>query len=1047
MNIAEFSIRKQVITMVLTVLCVIGGLISYQNLSRLEDPEFTIKNATIMTPYPGASAAEVAEEVSNVIEKACQELGQLEFVESMSYRDYSVVKVTIKDKYDKYKLPQVWDELRRKVTDYQAQLPPGAGPSVVNDDFGDVYGVYIALTGDGYSMAELKDFAKLLKRELLLAKDVKKIIMYGDVEEVIYVEMNREKMAALGISQQDIYNALQAKNIPVDAGRVYLGQEYIPVNPTGEFESEKEFGELLISSHGADKLVYLKDVASVKRGYLEPPDKILRYNGKRGIGLAISTVLGGNVVSMGESLRERYNELIPLAPLGITANIISLQSESVTEAVNGFVINLVEAVIIVVVVLMIFMGLRSGLIIGFILILTICATFILMDAYHVTLERISLGALIIALGMLVDNAIVITDGMKVKIEAGADRLKAAVDVVGQSMIPLLGATVVAVIAFASIGLSQDSTGEYCRTLFQVILISLMLSWVTAVTTTPLLCKIYLKGKAGGDSAPAKDPYNTAFFRFYRKLLKLCIRFRFVTLAVVVALFAVSLFGFGFVKQMFFPSSTRPQFFVDFWMPEGTGIEKTSETLKKAEEYLMGIDGVEAVISMTGGGEVRFLLTYTPEQPSKSYGQILVSVNDYRIIESIFDKVQTGLESLLPDVNVNVRKFLLGPGEGGKIQLRISGPDRDELRKYADIAKKIIEDDGGAKGIRHDWREKVKVVQPIVAESQARKAGISRPNIGDTLKSAFQGKVSGIYREKDELLKIIARSPQSERQALDSLNTLQIWSHAAQRMIPLSQVVSGFEMGFEDATVRRRDRISTLTIHCDPRYGLASELMSRIKAKIEKALDIDVKQEIGKDVPPEEHDSATLPIIYRNRMPLKDKPGYDIAWGGELESSAKAQRALAGSLPLFGVLMVLIIICLFNAYRQPLIIVLTVPLAIIGVTAGLLLFKQPFGFMSLLGLLSLSGMLIKNAIVLIDQIDLEIREGKNPFDAVVDSGVSRLRPVAMAALTTILGMAPLIKDAFFVSMAVTIMFGLGFATLLTLLFVPVLYAMFFRIKAK
>ncbi len=1047
MNIAEFSIRKNIITMVVTVVMLVAGLKSYQHLSRLEDPEFTIKNATIITPYPGAKASEVAEEVSNVIEKACQELGQLEFVESTSYRDLSVVKVTIKDKYDKNRLPQVWDELRRKVTDYQSQLPPGAGPSIVNDDFGDVYGVYVALTGEGYSMAELKDFAKLLKRELLLVQDVKKIVMYGDLDEVIYVEMNREKMAALGISQENIYDALKSKNIPVDSGSAHLGKEFIPINPTGEFQSEKEFGELLISSPGAEKLIYLKDVASIKRDYEDPPLNILRYNGKRGIGLAISTVLGGNVVTMGEALQKRYEQLLPLAPLGIEGHIISLQSQSVTEAVNGFVVNLVQAVFIVLVVLMIFMGLRSGLIIGFILFLTICATFVFMDAYHVTLERISLGALIIALGMLVDNAIVITDGMKVKIEAGVDRIKAAAEVTGQSMIPLLGATVVAVIAFASIGLSQDSTGEYCRTLFQVILISLMLSWVTAVTTTPLLCKMFLKGKSKGDSEVTKDPYDSVFFRVYRKLLILCIRYRIVTIAVVVGLFLIALIGFGSVKQMFFPTSTRPQFFIDFWMPEGTSIEQTSESLQNAENYLMELDGVQDVTSLIGGSQIRFLLTYSPEQPSQSYGQILVSVGDYRIIDSLVDKVQTDLDDMMPDVVVNVRKFLLGPGEGGKIQVRISGPNGNELRKYADIVMKIMEDDGDTKGIRHDWREKVKVIRPVIAESQARKAGITRPQVGNALKAAYEGKVSGIYREKDELLKIIARAPEGERESLDTLQAVQIWSPAVQKNLPLAQIVSSIDVGFEDATIKRRDRTSTITVHCDPRYGLPAELMARIKPKIEKALNVDVKQVIGYDVAPENHNDTTIPIIYRNQLPIKDKPGYAMAWGGELESSSKAQGALAGSLPMFGVLMVLIIICLFNAFRQPLIIVLTIPLAIIGVTAGLLLFKQPFGFMSLLGLLSLSGMLIKNAIVLIDQIDLEIREGKNPFDAIVDSGVSRMRPVSMAALTTILGMAPLLKDAFFVSMAVTIMFGLGFATFLTLLFVPVLYAIFFKVKSK
>jgi len=421
MNIAEISIRKSVITITLTIVLIYAGFKSFQSLPRLEDPEFTIKEAVILTPYPGASASEVEQEVTNVIEKAVQELGQLKRVESTSSRGLSTVKAIIKDEYDKKGLPQVWDELRRKVNDYQSQLPPGAGPSLVNDDYGDVYGVYLAITGEGYSYAELKDYADLLKRELLLVQYVKKIVLYGEQPEAVYVEMSRPKMAALEISQQDIYNTLRAKNLPADAGDIEVGTEKFPISPTGEFTSESEFGDLLISGRGSDSLVYLKDVADVRRGYREPPKNLLRYNGKPAIGLAISTVQGGNVVTMGEGIDRTIKELEPLAPLGMELEVISLQSESVTQAINGFVVNLLEAILIVVVVLLFAMGLRSGLIIGAILFITICGTFVFMGMWNITLERISLGALIIALGMLVDNAIVVVDGMKIRWRRGRTR--------------------------------------------------------------------------------------------------------------------------------------------------------------------------------------------------------------------------------------------------------------------------------------------------------------------------------------------------------------------------------------------------------------------------------------------------------------------------------------------------------------------------------------------------------------------------------------------------------------------------------------------------
>ncbi len=1037
-NIAEMAMKKKVITIVLTLLVLFVGVASYNNLSRLEDPEFTIKEAIVITPYPGASAEEVEKEVTNVIEKAAQELGQLETIESSSKRNISQVKVTIKDQFDKTTLPQVWDELRRKVNDYQKQLPPGAGPSIVNDDFGDVYGFYIAVTGEGYTYAELWDFVDVLQRELLQAEDVKRIVIYGKQPEVIYVEMNREKMSQLGISQEKIYDALESKNLVADAGRIGIGTELIPINPTGEFTSEKQFGDLLISKQGSDRLIFLKDVANIKRGYKEPPDNLLRYDGEPAVGIAISTVLGGNVVTMGESLSKKLEELAPRAPIGMELQAIALQSEAVTKAVNGFLINLIEAVIIVVVVLLIAMGLRSGLIIGFILLLTISGTFIFMDIYHVTLERISLGALVIALGMLVDNAIVVVDGMKVRMEKGESAFSAAKAVVGQTAIPLLGATAVAICAFAAIGTSQDSTGEYCRTLYYVILISLSLSWITAVTSTPLVCEWFLIGKKKKKekntnaeehkTQERKDPYEGKLFKAYKSFLIKAIKFRWVTIAVIAGAFLAAMFGFRYVDNSFFPDSTRPQFFIDFWMTEGTDIRDTSQALKKAEKYLMEQEGVENVATAVGGGEIRFLLTYAPESASGSYGQIIINVDDYKKIPRLAANAQKDLSELLPDTIINTRFFRLGPGDGGRIQLRISGPDREILREMAEKAENIIREDGRAQGVRNDWREKIKVVRPELLESQARRLGIERPDVARALEAAFIGTKTGVYREDEELLNIVARTPASERINVDNLYDLKIWSPVAEQMIPLRQIISDFKIETEDANIGRRDRKTTIKIHADPQQGvLPADIMASIKPKIEAALNVDSK-----------------PIVYNTPRLVKGMPGYTIAWGGEEEDSAKARASLGESIPIFFGLMVLIVICLFNAIRQPIVIWLTVPLSIIGVTVGLLMFKQPFGFMSLLGLMSLAGMLIKNAIVLVDQIDLDIKEGKDRLLAVIDSGVSRLRPVSLAALTTILGMTPLLTDAFFISMAVTIMFGLGFATVLTMVVVPVFYTVFFKI---
>jgi multidrug efflux pump subunit AcrB len=1009
-NLAERAIASRTVTLVFTVVALVAGYLAYQSLSRLEDPEFTIKDALVITPYPGATAYEVEEEVSDKVELAAQQLGQLKEVESKSDRGLSTVTVRIKNNYDKTTLPQVWDELRRKVGDMQGDLSPGAGPSLVIDDYGDVWGVFVAISGPEYTLAELREFAKVLRRELLLVRDVAKIDFWGDRTEAVYVEPLRDRVSQLGIDPQVIATTLQAKNVVANAGRVHTGQEFIAIEPTGAFDSVEDIGGLLLSGAGSTEQIYLRDVARIRRGYVDPPSRILRHDGRVAIGLGISTAAGGNVVKMGEAIEAKMRTLRDQVPLGVSTGVISLQSQAVTTAIDGFVVSLVEAVAIVVAVLLVFMGLRSGLLIGFILILTIVATFIFMGPWNVALERISLGALIIALGMLVDNAIVVTDGMLVRIQGGEDGRTAARDVVAQTSMPLLGATVVAILAFAAIGTSSDSTGEFCRSLFQVVLISLGLSWVTAVTVTPLLGVMVLRPPAAGDGEPA-DPYGGRFYHGYRAFLRFCLRFRGLAVAVVVGLFAVSLWGFQFVDRSFFPDSTRPQFMVDAWLAQGAHIEETSAQARAIEEYLAGLDGVTHVTTLVGGGAMRFLLTYTPENANTAYVQFLVDVEDYATVPALIEQIDTETPERFPGVLSYARRFIMGPGDGGKIQARFRGPDPTRLRELAERTIAILHADGGAKAIRSDWRQPVKVVRPVLAEEEANLAGITRPDVARALLAGFQGETVGVYRERDELLPIVLRAPEEERGDVSSMANLQIWSPVAQRTIPLRQVVSGFETVFEDEIVMRLNRMRTITVHADPVSGPASRLLERVQSEIE---------------------ALELP------------PGYELQWWGEAKSSREAQAALSGTIPAFLVAMVLIVIVLFNNLRQPAIIWLCVPLALIGVTAGLLLTAQPFGFMALLGFLSLSGMLIKNAIVLIDEINVQLAAGKDTYDAIVESAVSRLRPVAMAASTTALGMIPLLVDAFFVAMAVTIIAGLMFATVLTMVFVPVLYAIFYRV---
>jgi multidrug efflux pump subunit AcrB len=1032
------------------VLFLAVGLTSYQQLSRLEDPEFTIKQAVIITPYPGASAGEVEQEVTNVLEKAVQEMGQVLRVESRSSRGLSVIDVFMKDEFDKNGLPQVWDELRRKVNDNQRSLPPGAGTSRVNDDFGDVFGIFYAITGDGYSYKEMHEYAKMLQRELLKAKDVRRITLYGEQKEVIYIEMRREKMAQLGVSPQEIYAKLRSKNLASNAGSINLGAEFITINPTGEFQSEQEFGDLLItsSSSKSNSIVLLRDVAYIKRGYQDPPSNIMHFDGKPAIGLAISTVLGGNVITMANSLDERLKALEPQRPVGMELNVVSHQAESVTTALSAFMNNLIEAVIIVVVILLLFMGVRSGLILGVVLLITIMGTFIFMNIFGITLERISLGALIIALGMLVDCAIVVTDGMRMQMAQGKSGLDAARDIVGQTAMPMLGGTIVAITAFAAIGTSQDSTGEYCRTLFFVILFSLSLSWLTAVTCTPLLCKTFLKVTPASNNADDnEDPYSKGFYGVYGRFLGVCIRFRWLVLALTVGLFVIAIIGFGSVKNNFFPDSTRPQFYVDMWFPDSTSIQETERKLQQAEQLLRKKEGVTHLTGTVGGGQVRFLLTYTPEKPYRSFAQVLVDVDDFSRIQALAPTVEQDLQALFPEAIVQSRLFVLGPSSGGSLQLRLFGTDETELRKLGETAESVFLANPNASAIRNEWRDKVKVIRPRLAETQARRAGIERSDLAQAMESAFQGTTVGVYREKDELLSIVARAPFSERMDLNNLDSIQIWSPIARGMIPIGQIVSGFETEFADPHIWRHNRRKMLRIHAEPAEGLPSQLFADIKPKMEQALDVDVAAVIGHDVPKDEITNTTLPVTDNALWPLKGKPGYYMAWGGEAENSARANASLASSIPMFLGIMILTVLVLFNSIKKTLVIWLTVPLVIIGVTLGLLTLGQPFGFMAMLGLMSLSGMAIKAAIVVVDEIDVQIGLGKPPYQAVINAGANRLMPVVMSSGTTMLGLIPLFGDAFFVAMAVTIVFGLGFATVLILIVVPVLYSAFFNVQQE
>ncbi|CDT44508.1 putative Acriflavin resistance protein [Vibrio coralliirubri] len=1013
MNIAEYSIKNKVISWLFLVILAIGGVSSFGNLSRLEDPAFTIKDAMIISTYPGATSMEVEEELTYPLEKEIRQLPYIDKITSTSSNGMSQIMVSMKMDYGPDELPQIWDEMRRKINDLQPMLPSGVNSVQIIDDFGDVFGVMIMLTGDGYDYVELKQYADYLTREIELVEGVGKVSIAGDQQEQLFVEMSLERLAALNLDMSTVTSLLAQQNSVVSAGEVMLNGQSLTIKPNGTLSTVEELENLIIHGRDTGNLIRLKDVAEVTRGIQEKPGNVLTYNGKPAINLGIAFSSGVNVVEIGNALDAELDRLESIKPVGVELNYFYNQAQEVDKSVADFLISLVEAVAIVIIVLLFAMGLRSGLIIGLVLLLTVFGTFILMDYNDVELHRISLGALIIALGMLVDNAIVVVEGILVGLKKGKTKLQAAKDIVKQTQWPLLGATIIAITAFAPIGLSKDATGEFMGSLFWVLCFSLFLSWVTALTLTPFLAEMLLKEEDKVDEN--EDPYKGILFVVFGACLKVALRFRWLTVVSMVALLAVSVVGFGMVKQQFFPPSNTPMFYVDMWMPEGTDVRETIKQTEKVESYIRQQDDVEFVTTTVGQGMQRFALTYQPEKSYEAYSQLQVRTTDRDTMFKVLEGLDKDLANKFEQPTFQFKLIEFGPSPASKIEARISGADPQILRSIAVEVEDILLADPGSRNVRHDWRERTKELVPLFNESKARRLGISKTDLSETLQMAFGGYNIGLLRDGTHMLPIVARLPEEERFDFESLNNVKIWSPSLQTYIPVEQVIDGVELQWSEPLIQRRDRKRTLTVLADHDVlgdETPASLFARVKPKVE-ALD--------------------LPA------------GYNISWGGEYESSKDAQESLFGSLPMGYLLMFIITMLLFNSVRKPLVIWFTVPLSIIGVSIGLLGTNMPFSFTAFLGLLSLSGMILKNGIVLLDQINSELQTGKDPYLAVVDSAISRVRPVSMAALTTILGMIPLVFDAFFGSMAITIMAGLGFATVLTLIVVPVMFVILYRIK--
>lgn len=1015
MNIAEYSIKNKVISWLFIVILAIGGVTSFLELGRLEDPAFTIKDAMIVATYPGATSKEVEEELTYPLEKEIRKLPYIDRITSTSSNGMSQIMVSMKMDYGPDELPQIWDEMRRKINDLQPTLPQGVQSLQIIDDFGDVYGVMLMLTGDDYDYVELKRYADHLRREIELVDGVGKVDIAGDQQEMLFVEISLDRLASLNLDMNVVSGLLNQQNNVVSAGEVMVNGESLVIRPSGTLNTVQALENLIIHGRDTGNLIRLKDVATITRSIQEKPGNMILFNGKKAINIGISFASGVNVVEVGERLNAELSSLESIKPAGLDMSYFYNQAQEVDDSVKAFVISLAEAVAIVIIVLLFTMGLRSGVIIGVVLLLTVFGTFILMNYNNIELHRISLGALIIALGMLVDNAIVVVEGILVGLKKGRTKVQAAVDIVKQTQWPLLGATVIAITAFAPIGLSQDATGEFMGSLFWVLCFSLFLSWVTAITLTPFLADLLLKEEEKDTNGEDEDPYKGWLFVVFGALLKFSLRFRWMTVAAMVALLVGAVIAFGNVKQQFFPPSNTPMFYVDMWMPEGTDIRQTIKQAEKVESYIRQQDDIDFVSVSIGQGLQRFALTYQPEKSYEAYAQFQVRTTDRDNMFKLLHKLDDNLAKTFDEPTFQFKLMEFGPSPASKIEARITGPDPKVLRELAVQVEDILHTDPGARNIRHDWRERTKELVPVFNESKARRLGISKEDLSSTLQMAFGGSTFGVLRDGTHTLPIMMRLPEAERVDFESLQNVKIWSPSLQTYIPVDQIIDGVELDWSEPLIQRRDRKRTLTVLADHDVlsdDTAASLFARVQPKV---------------------------------MALHIPEGYEITWGGEYESSKDAQEGLFGSLPMGYLLMFIITILLFNSIKKPLVIWFTVPLSIIGVAFGLLTTNMPFSFTAFLGLLSLSGMILKNGIVLLDQIYLELESGKDPYLAIVDSAISRVRPVSMAALTTILGMIPLVFDAFFGSMAITIMAGLGFATVLTLIVVPVMFAILFRIK--
>ena len=1007
MNIARFSIDRPLYSWLTMLVLLFGGIIGFIGLGRLEDPAFTIKQAVIVTHYPGATAEQVALEVSEPLESELQKMEEVDKITSVNRPGVSEIEVEIAPTYDGEELPEVWTKMRARIRDAARGLPSGVSQPFVNDSFGDVFGIYYAVTAPGFSDAEIHQLSTFLRRELLTVDGVADVNVAGLPEEAIFVEPDLSLSANQNIPFETIAEAIANADSVTESGSLSTGPARTRILVPQGSDSVSELAGLTLGAGGA--VVNLVDMASVSRGRVTDPDLIIRFDGQEAFTLGVAGLATENIVEVGQRVDAKLAELDAAIPYGVELHTIYQQHVVVDEASNAFLLNLAMSVAIVVVVLAVFMGWRAAIVVGTTLLLTVVGTLMFMWLFSIEMERISLGALIIAMGMLVDNAIVVAEGMQIAMMRGMTSRQAADNAVRKTQIPLLGATVIGIMAFAGIGLSPDATGEFLFSLFAVIAISLLLSWVLALIVTPLLGHYVFKQGDGDED----DAYSGLLFRLYGWSLHLALKLRWLVVVGLAGVTVVCFAAFSMIEEQFFPDSNTPLFFVHYKLPQGTRIETTSQHLAVIEDWLSEREDVVSTTSFVGQGATRFLLTYAAESTNPSYGHMIIRTETIDDIPSLQSDLEAFAHTRFPEAETRTRRLVFGPGGSDPIEVRFSGQDPKVLRDLAAEAQaRMAAASDNLIELRTDWREPEIMLRPIYANERAQTAGVAREDLAGVLQFSTDGFTTGVLRERDRQIPIILRRPKDgDFNLMDQI----VVSPNSGEVVPIEQMVDGFEYEVQNTLIHRRARLLTITVAADIPPGMTA---AAVRSEVVETID---------------------------SMPLP--PGYRMEWGGEYESSSDANESLGRQLPISLLIMVLTSILLFNALRQPIIIWLLVPMSVNGVVVGLLGTGLPFTFTALLGLLSLSGMLIKNGIVLVEEIDLVRAEGYPLREAIERASVSRLRPVMLAAITTILGMLPLLTDAFFRSMAVTIMGGLAFATVLTLVAAPVFYLIFFSREEK